>query len=117
MLHFLAGIPRLVFLTAPLAFLLLHVYIIYAPALAILLFVVPHMAHASLTNARIQGKYRRPFWGEVYETVLAWYIARPTTVALFSRAAASSTSPTRAVPRPAIVSTGAWRSPTWCWHC
>ncbi|MCI1112578.1 UDP-forming cellulose synthase catalytic subunit [Stenotrophomonas maltophilia] len=84
MLHFLAGIPRLVFLTAPLAFLLLHVYIIYAPALAILLFVVPHMAHASLTNARIQGKYRRPFWGEVYETVLAWYIARPTTVALFS---------------------------------
>ncbi|KAG1543696.1 hypothetical protein G6F50_013954 [Rhizopus delemar] len=42
------------------------------------------MAHASLTNARIQGKYRRPFWGEVYETVLAWYIARPTTVALFS---------------------------------
>jgi len=84
MLHFLAGIPRLVFLTAPLAFLLLHVYIIYAPALAILLFVLPHMAHASLTNSRIQGKYRRPFWGEVYETVLAWYIARPTTVALFS---------------------------------
>lgn len=84
MLHFMAGIPRLVFLTAPLAFLLMHVYIIYAPALAIMLFVLPHMAHASLTNSRIQGKYRRPFWGEVYETVLAWYIARPTTVALFS---------------------------------
>ena len=84
MLHFLAGIPRLVFLTAPLAFLLLHVYIIYAPALAIMLFVLPHMAHATLTNSRIQGQWRRPFWGEVYETVLAWYIARPTTVALFS---------------------------------
>lgn len=84
MLHFLAGIPRLVFLTAPLAFLLLHVYIIYAPALAILLFVLPHMAHATLTNSRIQGQWRRPFWGEVYETVLAWYIAKPTTVALFS---------------------------------
>lgn len=84
MLHFLAGIPRLVFLTAPLAFLLLHVYIIYAPAVAILLFVLPHMAHASLTNSRIQGQWRRPFWGEVYETVLAWYIARPTTVALLS---------------------------------
>jgi cellulose synthase (UDP-forming) len=84
MLHFMAGIPRLVFLTAPLAFLLMHLYIIYAPALAIMLFVLPHMAHASLTNSRIQGKYRRPFWGEVYETVLAWYIARPTTVALFS---------------------------------
>lgn len=84
MLHFLAGVPRLIFLTAPLAFLLLHVYIIYAPALAILLFVLPHMVHANLTNARIQGQFRRPFWGEVYETVLAWYIAKPTTVALFS---------------------------------
>ncbi len=28
MLHFLSGIPRLIFLTAPLAFLLLHAYII-----------------------------------------------------------------------------------------
>ena len=84
MLHFLAGLPRLVFLTAPLAFLLLHAYIIYAPAVMILLYVLPHMIHASLTNARMQGKYRRTFWGEVYETVLAWYIARPTTVALFA---------------------------------
>lgn len=84
MLHFMAGLPRLVFLLAPLAFLYFHAYIIYAPALAIVLFVLPHMAHASLTNARIQGRHRRPFWGEVYETVLAWYIARPTLVALVS---------------------------------
>ncbi|WP_371929420.1 UDP-forming cellulose synthase catalytic subunit [Photobacterium sp. CCB-ST2H9] len=84
MLHFLSGIPRLVFLTAPLAFLLLHEYIIYAPAMAIVLYVLPHMIHASLTNSRMQGDYRYSFWGEVYETVLAWYIARPTTVALFA---------------------------------
>ncbi|WP_449430345.1 UDP-forming cellulose synthase catalytic subunit [Pseudomonas putida] len=84
MLHFLAGLPRLVFLTAPLAFLFLHAYIIYAPALMILLYVLPHMMHASLTNARMQGSFRQTFWGEVYETVLAWYIARPTTVALFA---------------------------------
>lgn len=84
MLHFLAGLPRLIYLTAPLAFLLLHAYIIYAPALMIVLYVLPHMIHASLTNARMQGEYRHSFWGEVYETVLAWYIARPTTVALFN---------------------------------
>ncbi|MCM0149979.1 UDP-forming cellulose synthase catalytic subunit [Photobacterium galatheae] len=84
MLHFLSGIPRLVFLTAPLAFLLLHEYIIYAPAMAIVLYVLPHMIHASMTNSRMQGDYRYSFWGEVYETVLAWYIARPTTVALFA---------------------------------
>ncbi|MNO87085.1 Cellulose synthase catalytic subunit [UDP-forming] [compost metagenome] len=84
MMHFLVGLPRLIFLTAPLAFLLFHAYIIYAPALMILLYVLPHMVHASLTGSRMQGAYRHTFWGEVYETVLAWYIARPTTVALFN---------------------------------
>ncbi len=84
MLHFLYGIPRLVFLTAPLAFLLLHSYIIYASAISLLLYVMPHIIHASITNSRNQGKYRHSFWAEVYETALAWYIARPTTVALFA---------------------------------
>lgn len=84
MLHFLAGIPRLIFLTAPLAFLLMHAYIIYAPAVAIALYVIPHMIHASLTTSRVQGKYRHSFWSEIYETVLAWYIARPTTMALLN---------------------------------
>lgn len=69
---------------AGLAFLLLHAYIIYAPALMIALFVLPHMIHASLTNSKIQGKYRHSFWSEIYETVLAWYIAPPTLVALIN---------------------------------
>lgn len=84
MLHFLAGVPRLIFLTAPLAFLLLHAYIIYAPAVAIVLYVAPHMFHSGLTNSRIQGRYRHSFWSEVYDAVLAWYIARPTTAALLN---------------------------------
>ncbi|WP_043597981.1 UDP-forming cellulose synthase catalytic subunit [Aeromonas diversa] len=84
MLHFMSGIPRLIFLTAPLAFLILHAYIIYAPAGAIALYMLPHIFHSALTNSRLQGKVRHSFWGEVYETVLAWYIARPTTVALFA---------------------------------
>lgn len=82
MLHFLNGGPRLIFLTAPLAFLLFHAYVIYTPALSVLLYVLPHMAHANLVNARIQGQHRHSFWAEVYETVLSWYIVRPTTVAL-----------------------------------
>ena len=84
MLHFLAGIPRLIYLTAPLSFLVFHAYIIYAPALVIMLYVLPHMMHAALTNSVMQGTYRRSFWGEIYETVLSWYIAWPTTVALFA---------------------------------
>lgn len=84
MFNFLSGIPRLIFLVAPLAFLLLHAYIIFAPAIVIVSYVLPHMIHANLTNAKLQGKYRHSFWSEVYDSVLAWYIARPTTVALFN---------------------------------
>jgi cellulose synthase (UDP-forming) len=82
MLHFLYGIPRLVFLTAPLAFLLFHAYTIYAPALGLVLYVLPHMIFSVLSNSRLHGAYRQSFWGEIYETVLAWYITIPTTVAL-----------------------------------
>ena len=82
-MHFLSGLPRLVYLLAPLGFLLLHAYIIYAPAMAIALYVLPHVVLANITNSHLQGKYRHTFWSEVYETVLAWYIAWPTTVALF----------------------------------
>lgn len=84
MLHFLAGLPRLVFLTAPLAFLMLHAYIIRAPALLLALYFLPHVLHAAIANGRLYGRHRNLFLGEIYETVLAWYIAWPTTVALFA---------------------------------
>ncbi|RUO35993.1 UDP-forming cellulose synthase catalytic subunit [Aliidiomarina shirensis] len=83
MLYFLNGIPRIIFMMAPLAFLLLHSYIVFAPAIMIALYALPHIVHSYLTNSRTQGQYRHSFWAEMYETVLAWYILRPTTVALF----------------------------------
>ncbi|POZ62894.1 UDP-forming cellulose synthase catalytic subunit [Chromobacterium alticapitis] len=82
MLHFLNGMPRLIFLLSPLAFLFFHAYTIYAPALGIVLYVLPHMVFSVLCNSRMHSQFRRSFWGEVYETVLACYIIPPTTVAL-----------------------------------
>jgi cellulose synthase (UDP-forming) len=32
----------------------------------------------------IQGKFRHSFWNEVYESVLAWYLLRPTLVTLIA---------------------------------
>lgn len=84
MLYFLNGLPRLIFMLAPLAFLLLHTYIVFAPALMIALYALPHLIHAYLTSSRLQGRYRHSFWAEMYETVLAWYIFRPTLVALIA---------------------------------
>ncbi|MBP3865763.1 MAG: PilZ domain-containing protein, partial [Pseudomonas sp.] len=82
MLHFFYGLPRLVFLTAPLAFLFFDAQIFHASGLMIAAYALPHIFHASLTNSSIQGQYRHSFWNEVYETVLAWYIMAPVLVAL-----------------------------------
>ena len=81
MLHFFYGLPRLVFLTAPLAYLLFGAHVFQASALMITAYALPHLAHASVTNSRIQGRFRHSFWNEVYESVLAWYIMRPVLVA------------------------------------
>jgi cellulose synthase (UDP-forming) len=84
MLHFFYGFPRIVFLSAPLAYLLLDAKVIAAQALMILFFALPHLVLAIMTNSRLQGKYRHSFWAEVYETVLAVFIIIPTTLALIN---------------------------------
>lgn len=84
MMHFLHGIPRIIFILAPLPYLLFGTYVIYAQAAAILSYVIPHMLHSALTNMERQKDYRMPFWSGIYETVLSWYIALPTTIALIN---------------------------------
>lgn len=84
MLHFFFGLPRLVFLTAPMVYLFSGLHVIATTSLMLLLYVVPYILQATIANAHIQGPYRHTFWAEVYETVLAWYIALPTTVALLA---------------------------------
>ncbi|AOK46346.1 cellulose synthase [Burkholderia sp. MSMB617WGS] len=84
MLHFFYGIPRLVFLTVPIAYLFFHLYFINASALALASYVLPYLVLAQLSNSRMQGRFRHSFWAEVYESVLAWYIALPTTIAFLS---------------------------------
>lgn len=81
-LHFFYGIPRLIFLTAPLSYLYFQIHIISASAIMITLYVLPHIFQANLANAHIHGPHRHSFWAELYESVLAWYITLPTTMAV-----------------------------------
>lgn len=82
MIHFLHGLPRIIFLLAPLPYMFFDIYVIYATAASIFAYVIPHMVHAAITNQQLQRGWRYPFLGVVYETVLSWYILLPTTVAL-----------------------------------
>lgn len=84
MLHFFYGIPRLIFLTAPLAYLFFGAHVIQATALTIAAMALPHLSHANQVNSRVQGAFRHSFWAEVYEAVLAWYIFRPTLYAVIN---------------------------------
>ena len=81
-IHFLHALPRLIFLTAPLVYLLLGRSNLYGYVWAVLAYAFPHLLMATITNSRTQGSHRHSFWNEVFETVLAPYILLPTLLAL-----------------------------------
>lgn len=84
MMHFLFALPRVVFLTAPLSYLLMGQNIISASPLAISAYALPHLLHAIGTNSRLQRNWRHSFWSEIYETVLALSLVRVTIATLIS---------------------------------
>ena len=84
-LHYLNAAPRLIFITAPLVYLLLGRINIPGDWIAIVAFAAPHLVLALMTNHRAQGAYRHTlFWNEIYEFVLAPYILLPTMLALIN---------------------------------
>jgi len=80
--HFLFALPRLIFLTVPLVYLVFGMVNIYGYSLAVVAYALPHIVLSTLTNSRIQGRHRFSFWNEIYEVVLAPYILLPTLLAL-----------------------------------
>lgn len=84
MTHFLYALPRLIFLTAPLIYLIFGFTNVPGYWIAILAYALPHLTLSSVTNSRIQGYHRHSFWNEIYETVLSPYILLPTLTALFN---------------------------------
>lgn len=84
MMHFFYGLPRLIFLIAPFAYLYFGAHVFNATTQMVLVYALPPIFLASVTNSKIQGKFRHSFWNEVYETVLAWYITLPVLLALIS---------------------------------
>jgi cellulose synthase (UDP-forming) len=84
MLHFFYGLPRLVFLTAPLAYLIFGAEIFSASVFAVVIYAIPSIFIANITNSLIQGRFRHSFWNEVYETALSWYILFPVLLAMIN---------------------------------
>ncbi len=77
-LHFLFSLPRIVFLTSPLAFLFFNGYVLQASAGMIAVYALHHIFQAHIANSAMQSSCRHSFWAEVYETLLAGNILGPT---------------------------------------
>ena len=84
MCHFMYAVPRLIFLTAPLIYLLLNHTNVPGYWASILAYSMPHLMLSNVTNSRIQGEHRHSFWNEIYETVLSPYILLPTVMAMIN---------------------------------
>ncbi|HEV7458844.1 MAG TPA: UDP-forming cellulose synthase catalytic subunit [Roseococcus sp.] len=82
-IHYLFPLPRFVFLTAPLAFLIFQENVIAASPLAIVAYAGPHIIHSIVTASRMQTTTRHSFWSEIYETVLTVYLLPVMLATLF----------------------------------
>ena len=80
MLQFYYAAPRLIFLTAPLAYLLAGVQLIQTTPELLGAYALPYLLLAHFTMARLQGVNRLPIWADTREVVLAWYLLIPTTL-------------------------------------
>jgi cellulose synthase (UDP-forming) len=76
--HFLFALPRLVFLMAPLIYLIYGGTNLPGTWQLILAYAAPHLVMLYMAHLRIQGRHRHSFWNEIYETVLAPYVLLPT---------------------------------------
>lgn len=63
MLYYQFALPRVVFVTAPLAYLLFNLNIIYSSASLIVSYALPHLFLAIYVGSRMNGRYRYSFWG------------------------------------------------------
>ncbi|HEY2454942.1 MAG TPA: UDP-forming cellulose synthase catalytic subunit [Scandinavium sp.] len=82
MMYYQFALPRVVFVTAPLAYLLFNLNIIHSSASLIVSYALPHLFLAIYVGSRMNGRYRYSFWGEIYDIVLAFHLVLPTLITM-----------------------------------
>jgi cellulose synthase catalytic subunit (UDP-forming) len=82
--HFFFGLPRLVFLLAPISYLVFGLNPLNEDVRVVLIYAVPHLILSYINASAANGGHRHTFWPEVYETAMAPYAALVTTMALIS---------------------------------
>jgi cellulose synthase (UDP-forming) len=81
-LQFYYPVPRLLFYTAPVMYLLGNVQIIQTSPELLAAYAIPHFLHGHIARTRMDGRDRFTLFADIKEAVLAWYLLVPTTLTL-----------------------------------
>jgi len=82
--YFLFGLPRIVFILAPAAFLVFGLHPLLGNVWEVLIYVGPHLLLGWMNGMAINRNTRHSFWPEVFEAAIAPYTALVTTLALLT---------------------------------
>ncbi len=82
--YFFHGVPRVIYLIGPLFYLLFGIPPLIADFRILLYFYLSHYIVSLLAFHRTVGKLRNPFWSDVYETVMSFYLAATAIATLFT---------------------------------
>lgn len=82
MMYFLFPLPRVVYLVAPLAYLLFDLKIIHASAPVIFAYALPHFVTSIVVTSRLNGPHRYSFWGDIYDITLSLHLVIPTLITI-----------------------------------
>lgn len=73
--YFFHGWPRLVYLSAPLAYLLFQYPPLVASVPVLMAYFLPYYITSLMAFNRISRGFRNPFWSDVYENVMCFFIS------------------------------------------
>ncbi len=79
-LQFYYPVARLIFYTAPLAYLLLNAHIIKTSVELLAAYALPHLILGHISRQRMQDKHRFSLFADIRETLFAWYLLLRTAI-------------------------------------
>ena len=82
--YFFNGWPRLIYLSAPLGYLLFNHAPVNASFLLLLVYYLSYFITSLIASNRISEGYRNPFWSDVYETVMCFSVSWTAFTTLFN---------------------------------
>jgi cellulose synthase (UDP-forming) len=83
LIYFFHGWARLIYLLAPLSFLLMNCNPIVSPILTLMWYFIPHYFASHMVFSLLTREYRNPFWSDVYESASSFTLSWTAFATLF----------------------------------